>query len=326
MMERSLRVAAHAGAAVLAAVLASGSARAAEEDRPFDPGRAPFVVMIRDEPNPYAVFFLAALPEEKVPIAVKRGSKEGGLVLQASGGTVERVGGERWAWRAPLRKGTHLLTIGRPGQVSAMTIHAFVMVPSRDVRNGRLNGYRIGAYPAKPLRGLAIYRPPRGFIEVTRDNENTPLSPHFTLRQFICKQKGGYPKYVVLLHRLVLKLEYLLQAVNERGYRSDSFFVMSGYRTPYYNAVLKNVQYSRHMWGGAADIFVDENPRDGVMDDLNGDGRVDIGDARLLYDLIESLGLGKSPENLEGGLGLYGPTPAHGPFVHVDARGFRARW
>ena len=27
-----------------------------------------------------------------------------------------------------------------------------------------------------------------------------------------------------------------------------------------------------------------------------------------------------------GGLGAYGSTAAHGPFVHVDTRGHRARW
>jgi uncharacterized protein YcbK (DUF882 family) len=27
-----------------------------------------------------------------------------------------------------------------------------------------------------------------------------------------------------------------------------------------------------------------------------------------------------------GGLGIYGSTSAHGPFIHVDVRGTRARW
>lgn len=34
---------------------------------------------------------------------------------------------------------------------------------------------------------------------------------------------------------------------------------MSGYRTPYHNVpVLGNSAYSRHRWGGAANVFVDE--------------------------------------------------------------------
>ena len=47
----------------------------------------------------------------------------------------------------------------------------------------------------------------------------------------------------------------ILQKVNERGYRCDTFHIMSGYRTPYYNGAIGNVRYSRHVWGGAADIF-----------------------------------------------------------------------
>ena len=29
-----------------------------------------------------------------------------------------------------------------------------------------------------------------------------------------------------------------------------------------------NVKYSRHVYGGAADIFIDENPKDEMMDDF----------------------------------------------------------
>ena len=57
--------------------------------------------------------------------------------------------------------------------------------------------------------------------------------------------------------RLLLKLEMMLEKVNAAGYRCDTFQVMSGYRTPHYNMAIGNVKYSRHVWGGAADIFVD---------------------------------------------------------------------
>ena len=51
-----------------------------------------------------------------------------------------------------------------------------------------LNGYRIGEYPATPLKGNPLYLPPPGFIEVTKDNQDTKVSPHFTLKQFLCKE------------------------------------------------------------------------------------------------------------------------------------------
>jgi uncharacterized protein YcbK (DUF882 family) len=121
-------------------------------------------------------------------------------------------------------------------------------------------------------------------------------SPHFRLKQFLCKQNGGYPKYLVLKEALPPKMELILQRLNAKGYRCDSFHVMSGYRTPYYNKAIGNVKYSRHIYGGAADIFIDE-----------------------LY--------GKSYYiKFMGGLARYKKTLNHDPFVHLDVRGRRARW
>ena len=45
-----------------------------------------------------------------------------------------------------------------------------------------------------------------------------------------------------------------------------------------------------------------------------------------LYDLIDKLYGEHSYKPFAGGLGRYKTTSAHGPFVHVDVRGFRARW
>jgi hypothetical protein len=85
------------------------------------------------------------------------------------------------------------------------------------------------------------------------------------------------------------------------------------------------VQYSRHVYGDAADIFVDEDG-DGMMDDLNGDGKIDYRDAAVLYDIIDGLVTETWYAPFVGGLGRYRKTANHGPFVHVDARGFKARW
>ena len=71
------------------------------------------------------------------------------------------------------------------------------------------------------------------------------------------------------------------------------------------------------------DFYLD-NDGNGSMDDLNGDGRVDVADARVLAaaaDAVEK----QNPE-LVGGIGIYRPTGAHNGFVHLDTRGYRARW
>jgi len=309
---------------VLSAVLAT--AALAQPAGEFESGKLAFPVRVRGEISSYREFAVSVLPEAVLSVEVACGSGAAPFEAAASAGSLHSNGPRKWEWKAPAAAGLYPLTIRSSGSGETMRLNAFVLVPSARVRDGRLNGFRIDAYPAIPLRGLEIYQPPHGFIEVTEANVDTPVSPHFTLRQFLCKQSGGFPKYVVLRERLLLKLELLLEQVNAAGFRRDTFHVMSGYRTPYYNRSIDNVKYSRHIYGGAADIFIDEQPRDGVMDDLNRDGKIDAYDAELLYDLIDRLVGTDVYAPFVGGLGRYGTTAAHGPFVHVDARGSRARW
>ena len=290
----------------------------------FSPGRADFSVRVGGETIPYREFAIYVLPGRAATLTVD-GAGPRASTLEAEGGEVRRGGPRTWQWIAPSAPGMIDLRVTGDGG-GEMLLHAFVVVPAEEVRDGRLRGYRIGAYPSRPFRDLPAYRPPTGFVEVTEANRGTRLSPHFTLEQFLCKQESGYPKFVALRVRLLLKLEYLLQRVNASGIEADTFAVLSGFRTPFYNRAIGNVANSRHQWGDAADVFVDIAPRDGWMDDLDSDGSIDVDDARLLYRIFE--GAAGRPEHgeLTGGLGVYGPNPVRGPFVHVDARGYRARW
>lgn len=204
-----------------------------------------------------------------------------------------------------------------------MRLEAFVLVPAGKVHNGILNGYRIGRYPRHPRDGLKIYRAPSGFVEVTPQLATVHVSPHFTLGEFLCKEPGGYPKYLVLRPRLLLKLEELLAYLGAHGVPASDVHVMSGYRTPWYNTRLGNVEYSRHMWGDAADIYITTDGRSEVaypdsLDEYRNS-------SRLAADVDE---LFREPANawLKGGIGVYPATHNHPPFVHVDARGFNARW
>jgi uncharacterized protein YcbK (DUF882 family) len=164
-------------------------------------------------------------------------------------------------------------------------------------------------------------------VEVTGANADVRVSPHFQLLHFPAKQPGGYPKYLVLRPALLKKMEWVLEAMVDRGYPVQSFYVMSGYRTPYYNVqILGNSRYSRHQWGGAADVFVDERPKNGMMDDLDGDGSVTLEDARMIHGVVDSLELEMGSTFPVGGLGLYAANSVRGPFVHLDVRGRPARW
>ena len=279
-------------------------------------------VMFNGQLIPYPEFAVYVMPGSELRV---------GLVDATGGATATFAGREfriaRDDIRAPEEPGVNRLEILNTATGEKSTINVFTLVPAAEVDgDGRLNGYRIGAYPAEPLRGLDIYLPPLGFVEVTADNANTAVSPNFSLGQFVAKQASDYPKYVVLRASLLLKLENILANLNDAGHPVRRLVIMSGYRTPFYNRAIGNTRYSRHVWGGAADIYIDDAPADGVMDDLNGDGQINREDAQWLAAFIDSISQQGLFGPRVGGLGIYGSNSAHGPFVHVDVRGTRARW
>jgi hypothetical protein len=139
------------------------------------------------------------LPGESIEIEVRDPAARS-WVFAAPEGQPERVAPRRWKWRAPQQPGIVKAHLSTAGEDEASTeLKLLVLVPaSRLSKTGRLNGYRIGAYPAKPLKGNPLYLPPRGFIEVTDDNDDERLSPSFRLGQFTSKQSKEFPKYVVI--------------------------------------------------------------------------------------------------------------------------------
>jgi len=271
--------------------------------------------------NRYPVFGVFAAPDRLLNIELMDLASHDAHV--SFDGVPVKIDDRMFQIRMPDAPGTHQLDISdAAGQL--MRLNVFVMW-QHDNAFAMLNGYRIGSYPNEPLKGLSIYHPPSAFVEVTGDNARMAVSPNFTLGQFVCKQGSGYPKYLVLRPELVQKLELLLGELRKANVAAGGLTVMSGYRTPTYNRTIGNGQYSRHLWGGAADIYVDEG-KNGVMDDLNGDGRVSGADATWLAGFLDKLEREGTFGQLIGGVGTYDSTPSHGPFVHVDARGFRARW
>jgi hypothetical protein len=233
--------------------------------------------------------------------------------------------GSLLAGTAASRPGVYALDslAGRPFSVITMR-------PFSDKVNGRIGRYRIGRWPfeGRGAPRTAAYRNPSGFIEVTKENQDTYVSEHFRLRDFLTKdQFDVWPKYLVLDEQLLDKLELVIDELRGDGYDVRRLAVMSGFRTPQYNApgvgAGGRAATSRHQYGDAADVFVD-NDGDGWTDDVNRDGRVDVRDARLVAEAAARVE--RAHPKLVGGIGLYTATSAHGPFTHIDARGNRARW
>ena len=230
-------------------------------------------------------------------------------------------------WRLAVAVGTAIKPITDFNLIS--------MRPRAEKRNGRVGLYYIGNWPGETGRVTAPkkappdrYRPPSGFIEVTQANADTRVSEHFRLRDFLTKgQENVWPKFLVLEMRTVDKLELVLSDLERRGIDVSGVRVMSGFRTPQYNSAGGNTAgragLSRHMYGDAADVYIDSN-RDGVMDDLNRDGRSTIADARVIDQAVERVE--RAHPELIGGTGVYSAASGHGPFIHIDTRGYRARW
>ena len=208
------------------------------------------------------------------------------------------------------------------------------MRPFNEKRQGRIGQYLLGSWPAEMGKSgpkaapAGKYANPQGFIEVTRENQSTHVSEHFQLRHFLTKNQWNvWPKYLVLRPELIDKLELVLTELRKQGIDTKGVKVLSGFRTPSYNAGGGNTagraNLSRHTYGDAADVYID-NDGDGNMDDLNGDGKVNIGDARVIDAAVDRVE--RAHPELIGGSGVYPTCCGHGPFIHIDTRGYRARW
>jgi hypothetical protein len=251
---------------------------------------------------------------------------EGAVATFSSGAASESTA----TLTAPKRPGVWNLALKIGSAIKPLAgFSVITMRPATEKKGGRLGLYYIGNWPAarKGQPGVS-YDPPSGFIEVTQQTQNTQLSEHFRLKDFFPHdQQNVWPKYIVVDMKLVDKDELVLADLKAHGINPDGVRVMSGFRTPQYNAgggdPRGRAALSRHMYGDANDIFIDNNG-DGQMDDLNHDGRVNIADAKVICDAANRVE--RAHPSLIGGCGIYSGTSAHGPFTHIDTRGYPARW
>ncbi|WP_462168920.1 D-Ala-D-Ala carboxypeptidase family metallohydrolase [Pseudoalteromonas lipolytica] len=230
----------------------------------------------------------------------------------------ERLGPTSLAVYAPEKAGFYSLVLANSH--AERTLMVIVKKPF-NAKNKVLNNYQIGTYPA-PYKNNPQYNAPSGLIEITEQDLTRQLTPHVQVRNVICKQVSGFPKYLYVNNDGLMMLEDLLKFVQREGIKVTKFAFISGYRTPHYNRSIGNGRHSRHQYGDAFDLYIDENG-DGRMDDLNGDGKLTIADVDVLYKLFEKF---QKQSRYTGGIGRYKPASHHGGFVHIDNRGFTARW
>ena len=268
------------------------------------------------------VFFTTVKPGAPIASGAPGGAKS---VLT---GVSEKVASD---FTAPRQPGVYKLAVQLDQAMRQLdNFNVITLVPFSEKQGGHIGAYYLGSWPFEKggTPKTPAYANPAGFIEVTPENVDTPISAHFRLRDFLTKdQPNVWPKYLLLNPKLLDKLELTIQELEAMGHPVQHFQIMSGFRTPEYNHGGGNTQgranLSRHMYGDASDTFVD-NDGNGIMDDLNHDGRVDARDAEVIMQAVERVE-SKNP-SLVGGVGVYSACCGHGPFTHIDVRGFRARW
>ena len=222
---------------------------------------------------------------------------------------------------APPAPGFYQLALVRAGErrvVDGLTLT--VLVPFAEKSGGLLNGYAIGTYISERL-GTKKESPLEGFVEVRPEDLRIAITKHLTLADFVAHDgQGTWPRYTAVNPRLLDKLELVMAKIGSwRGIEGRdlqlSVDVHSGFRPPTYNRLVKRAaRDSRHQYGDAADVAID----------ANGDGRFTAIDTKLVAQAVEEVE--RDYPDLAGGVGLYTSRRYNTPYVHIDARGTRARW
>jgi len=222
-------------------------------------------------------------------------------------------------FEAPSKPGFYRLALVKgPEHVIVDGPALSVMVPFAAKLGSTLNGYRIGTYLTERLGKRTDEPAPPGFVQIDEDKLDLPLTKHLRLSDFVTHDdQESWPRYAALDARLLDKIELVVAEIGKlSGKGDDASFeldVHSGFRTPLHNRRVKRAaRDSRHQYGDAADIAIDSN----------GDGRITFADTRLIARAVEVVE--QEHPDLVGGMGLYNRGSAS--YVHIDARGRRARW
>lgn len=227
--------------------------------------------------------------------------------------------GGSFGWRAPRNHGIFHIDVSSDNAVAEYTV--IVPVESCRWRTTTLNSFPVGSYEDGNNRD----RMPDYFIELTSASSWARISTHLTLGQFLCHVEGNYPQYMVLDLRLADKLEAILAAVQEVYPQASDIHNISGFRTPEYNALIGNeTTESLHLYGQAADIWIESWPSNNLMDDIDRNKRVDVYDGEYLVEIVRKLEV--EGKVITGGASAYRWITSHGPFVHIDIRGSMAVW
>lgn len=251
--------------------------------------------------------------------------------------------------RAPERPGLYRLVWHGAAPPDGASLDVLVLgratlKPQGERTHVNVRGKDLGAYldPAKSsvervVEHAARYRPPEYFAALDRQTLDLPVGESLKLGQLVAfmdrRDAEGHKVYTTVRHTDVLppsralceKLSRLYERLRSKGVKLTRFWITSGFRTPDYNRSIGGAAYSRHCYGDAVDLVIDEDG-DKRMDDLNGDKKIDRQDGLVIGRACQEL----EREGLvvPGGIGVYewDSDDSVRSHVHVDCRGYPVRW
>jgi hypothetical protein len=251
---------------------------------------------------------------------------------------------------APQKPGLYRLTwTNGDAPQRDVTLNVVVLTRAETIKRGerttlKVNGQTLGTYhdPEKSTlkrvrENAARYQIPRFFATLTPETLKLSLGDDFALGQLVAFKDfyGNDGKKIFTTERhtdvlpprpeLIDKLNKLRDRLRAQGVKLTHFWITSGFRTPAYNHSIGGAAYSRHCYGDAADIVIDEDG-DKHIDDLNGDGRVDRKDGLIIANACRELEAAGAV--VPGGIGVYewqsdDSVRCH---IHIDCRGYVVRW
>jgi len=252
--------------------------------------------------------------------------------------------------RAPMQCGLYKLQ-WRDDSNEPRTLNVLVLTRAdvqhdskTDKKMVKVFGKSIGGYadpadaPVRRVReNAAQYQPPHFFAQLGANGATLKIGDNLELGQLIAfrdkRDTEGRKIYTTERHTdflppradLIDKLIKLRERLRQKNVPVTKFWITSGFRTPDYNRSIGGATFSRHCYGDAVDLCIDEND-DKRMDDLNGDGKIDRKDGLVIANAVRELEAEGAV--VVGGIGVYewdgdDSVRSH---VHIDCRGYVSRW